>query len=312
MIKVLHVYPKNDSLMARYIHLLMEKYPAKATDDAVEFRQTCKEWQPDIVHQHKGVTFVGKGNYRLVISPCGEPVDRSDYYAIIARSPLEADTLHQKGMKRVEIVRNPLITKTTNFSETAQKLSYVYQKVMDSNPLPLMNTDTRNALAVVLKASITGDKRWIDPKLPISSIQYRQLYIYALHEGVLPFVEKGLNVMDVSPPPREQTASYLPDNYKKPQSIVGKSIPEMLTDIRQNGLSLLRICELGQALMDDHLDEEKLIKLLEQENINLLFRRILQILKEQICLDEGFMPNPPLDDKVTQRLRLQLINHLKL
>lgn len=312
MIKVLHIYPKNDSIMARYIHLLMEKYPAKATDDAAEFVKMCKEWQPDIVHQHQGALLSHKGNYRLVVSPCGEPMNETGYYAVIARSPLEADALQQKGIKRIEIVRNPLITKTTNFDETAKKMAYVYQKVMDSNPLPLMNTETRQALAVILKAAITGDKRWTDQKLPISSIQFRLLYIYAQLEGVLPLVEKGLKVMEASPPPYEQTASYLPDNYKKPESIVGRSIPEMLADIQEKGLSLLRICDMYQALMDEHLDEEKILEKIEEKKYYVLFSRILQILKEEVYLNEGFMPCLPTDDTGTRRLRQQLINHLRL
>ena len=106
MIKVLHVYPKNDSLTARFIHLLMDKIESKATDNADEFKRLCREWQPDIIHQHGSVDVKWQADARWVVSPNGLRSTFDDYYAVVARSPLEAETLRALGAKRIEVYDN--------------------------------------------------------------------------------------------------------------------------------------------------------------------------------------------------------------
>ena len=86
----------------------------------------------------------------------------------------------------------------------------------------------------------------------------------------------------------------------------------MVKDIRANGLSLLRMADLYEALLDDRLNEDNLVEKLEQDNNKLLFSSILTIMSEQLLLDEGFMPCPPIENRETKRLRQNLLNHLRL
>ena len=313
MIKVLHVYPKNDSLTARFVHLLMDKIESKATDNAAEFKRICQEWQPDIIHQHGSVDKKLQADARWVVSPNGLQSSFDDYYAIVARSPLEAETLRDLGNKRIEVIMNPLVTKQVDFDETAQKLIQVYQKVMNSNPLDLMDEETKEAIPIILKAAIHGDKRWVEQKFPIPSIlQLRLLYIYSSLEGVSSLLEKGLAVLGMEQPPRESFECYLPENYAIPSSLSGTNIIKMLDDIQRNGITLIRLVNIYKALISDSHDDERLLALVERNNYNKLFISVLQILKEQLHLDEGFFPCPPEDNHTTRKLREDLQNHLRL
>jgi hypothetical protein len=312
MIKVLHIYPKNDPLTTRYVHLLMDKIESKATDNAVEFKSICQQWQPDIIHQHGSVDVKYQSNFRWIVSPNGLVSSFDDYYAVIARSPLEAENLHKAGSKRVEIIKNPLITKQVDFEETAGKMRHVYEKVMNSNPLDLMDDDAKQALAVILKAAICGDKRWVEQYLPVSTSQMRLLYIYASLEGVLPLLDEGLKLIGMEQPKQEPFECYLPEDYTVPTSMSASSILNMLVDIQHNGLSLRRLADIFSALYADTHNDDKLIGTLDDNNLKPMFASILKILQEQLLLDDGYMPCPVIDNSATNHLRKSLQNHLSL
>lgn len=313
MIKVLHVYPKNDSLTARFVHLLMDKIESKATDNAVDFKRLCQEWQPDIIHQHGSLDMKWHADARWIVSPNGLQASFDDYYAVIARSPLEAETLRGLGAKRIEVIMNPLVTKQVDIDETALKIMQIYRKTMNSNPLGLMDEATKEVLPIILKAGIHGDKRWVEQEIPIPSIpQPRLLYIYASLEGINNLLEKGMSVLGMDLPSHESFECYLPENYTIPSGLTGTNIINMLDDIQRNGITLIRLVNIYNALTSDSHDDEKLLQLVERHDYINLFVSVLQIIKEQLHLDEGFFPCPPEDNSNTRKLRDNLQNHLRL
>ena len=316
MIKVLHVFPKDDALTSRYVKLLIEamsqRVESEMADSPVSFRKKCKDWQPDIVHfygESKGST-----DYRKVVSPCGTPFySHQPYYAVIARSPIEAERLHSQGINRIEIIRNPLITKTTNFEEMAIKTAYVYQKVMDSNPITLMDKTTKQALSTILKVGLCGDKYWVDgTSIDTENVDFRTIFIYAELEGILLLVNKGLQLLDIKAPPYQKTACYLPDNYQAPTVSYKSDIALQVKDIRNNGLTLLKLCTLFESLYEKSLNEDKLLKKLETEDNLSLFKSILFLEEEILQLDQGFMPCIPIENRMIRKLRNEIYNHLQL
>lgn len=316
MTKVLHIYPKGQPLIARYVRLLTEaigpQMDLRTVEQSAEAQVMCNEWQPDIVHFH-GDANIRKGDFRRIVSPCGMDVNLAEYYTVIARSTIEAEHFKYLGIKRIEVILNPLITKTTNFAEAAQRTLAIYQKVMDSDPLALMSENTRRLLASSLKAAICRDRRWAGDisGLP-GDTNFRLLYIYASLEGVLPLLENGLRLLAINAPTREPTESFLPKEYKKPESMAFKSLSEQLLDIQVNGPSLLRLTEIHQGLLNPRLNEDLLCKELDEKGVLMLFASVLQLLIEQTLLDEGFCPCPPADNSETSRLRTKLQKHLKL
>ena len=322
--KVLHVYRHDNPRLAKYVSLLSQAMSADVecvfADNASDVRLAVKDFQPDIIHQHgQPIDNLRLDNLRcstaparLVISPHGETVDTSKAYVVIARSPYEL-TCH--ATERKELVRNPLITKTITFDEAAAAIHTVYQRVMDSHPLELMDVGTRTLLAFLLKAGLLGDKAWVKDDLRLGDLRLdnlRHLFIYVELEGVLDIVKRGIAVLGIYAPPKPTIDCYLPHGYKTPQPLPKATIPELLKDIDTHGLTLLRLTELMKRLHDDSLDEAALMEQLEADKRRPLFQLLLQILSEQTLLTEGFMPCPPLDNSYTENLRQQLENHLKL
>lgn len=327
MYKVLHIYSKENTSAASYVSRLTEAMKGMVVsaccDDKADFAALCAEVGPDIVHVHGNVGI--RTETRKVLSTDGAALTDSDYYALIARSRIEANRLKAP---RTEIIRNPLITKTTTFEATARSMMAVYQRVMDSNPLPLLSQPVRQLLGMLLKAGILGDSRWAirtpnDSSIPtagndtidssfMTAADFRLLYIYSELEGVLPIVERGIGVLRLQAPQRETAESYLPADYSKPASMAGRTIPEMLHDLQQNGPSLCRLADIFAALYDPHLREDELNVQLQQSELKPLFMSVLQILKDVVMLDEGFMPCPPVDNRLTQQQLNLLTNHLRL
>ena len=300
-------------MVANYINKMMaamEGYVrVRQTDEMVTFRQMCKEERPDIVHVHALPAFSTDG-IRMVITPHGRQVDTGRAYVVIARSQMEARRLNDP---RIEVVRNPILTKTTTVDETARKLLRIYQKVMDSNVLELMDEETRTTMPVLLKAGICGDRRWVE-EYKIGTPNWRQLSIYAYYEQVNYLLERGAQVMGIDFPSCSvtDTTSYLPKSYKRIVEMSDSTVLQLLHAIHSGELTMLRLTELDAALRRDDLDEERLLKEVDADGYKQLFCSLLQILSEQTLLDEGYMPCMPVDNQETTRLRTELKKHLSV
>ena len=82
--KILHVYPKTDEMVAQHVTLLMEGMQHSAELQAVsnlaDFKTVCKSFEPDIVHCHgcwqygivNAGNFARKQGARIVLSPHGQ------------------------------------------------------------------------------------------------------------------------------------------------------------------------------------------------------------------------------------------------
>ena len=62
----------------------------------------------------------------------------------------------------------------------------------------------------------------------------------------------------------------------------------------------------------DDVDDERLKDAFEENRQLKYFRRLLQILTEVTGLDEGFLPDAPINDRQTQTIRNQLKRHLRI
>lgn len=315
MMQVIHIYPKDNSMIANYVNMLCKavgnRIDMRTADQAKTLKDMCLAQEPDIIHVHgeAEVALPAHCRARLVITPHGQPLYHQSYYAVIARSKMEAQKLNTS---RMEIVRNPIITKTTSFDKTADALLQIYKKVMDSDVLAFMDDDTKAALRTLLTAAVYRDRRWTD-KMPANP-DWRKLSIYAYYEQVDDYVSQGARILDITLPEPAvgQQTSYLPDSYKRIDEINHFEVLPILEKIRGGELTLRRLVELNIALLQDDLDEEKLLQVLAEKKYISVFSSLLQLLTEQVCLPEGFQPCAPTNNRDTQHLRTLLTNHLKL
>lgn len=306
---ILHVYDDGDSMATHYVGMLSAAVGNAAIMRSATtqgaFKRMADELHPDIIHVHGAPNFSFPPGSRLVVTPHGQPLLQTRAYVVVARSETERDSLALKH-ERLEIVRNPIITRTTTPDICARQMLRIYQRIMDSNVLPLMNVETRHLLSTLLAVSCYGSSQWADTPTTLSSVNFRQLYIYAFFEGVLPLVQEGLRILGIEAPAKEPSESYLPANFKQPEPIGSSDLMALITDIRQNGPSLLRLAEVAKALHNDDLDERSLLGQLNAQSQQPFFASILQLLSEQLLLTEGFMPCQPADDHDAQLLRLSL------
>lgn len=324
VITVLHTYPKGDTHIAGYVSLLTESLSGSdivsyCTDDPAEYSKLLAMHHPDIVHMHGSACYSQSADARLVATPHGQTVT-AECYVVIARSSLEQQQL-QASHKRISLVRNPIITRTSTARQLASSMSAIYKRVMDSDVRPLMSAVTRRCMSVLLKAGICGDPRWVASDAAgtdFAAADWRQMTLYAYHESVLDTLSYGAQVMNVSMPDVKPATIpvFLPADYATPKPIEDCT-PATLTDaidhdLRYGCMLLLRLVELSRTLMRTDTDEARLIATLANRKQLPLFASLMQVMTEETLLPEGFMPYPAVDDSLTQRIRTLLTTHQKI
>lgn len=328
--KILHLYPNDDSLIAKHVTML-----GQADTDA----------RPDIVHVHgcwkyqtvKQALQAHRQGARIVFTPHGglEPwiiaerrLSEKLYktllwqrrlaehsYVMIAQGTMEAEALKQLGWNpRIEIIRNAVITNTITPEAMAQQTQDVYRKVMDSNTIELMSDNCRQLMTMLLKAGITGDRRWVEGEPPvIDETEWRRLLVYADHENMRTTLDTGIHILGLHHDYIEtaRIKSYLPTDYEKPK-VSAYDVAGIVSEMHHGKLTMRHFVELDRALRKPDIDEEWLIDAFDEGHLLKYFRRLLQVLTEVTGLDEGFLPANPLNDKGTEKIRKRLYNHLRI
>ncbi|WP_028904354.1 MULTISPECIES: glycosyltransferase [unclassified Prevotella] len=355
---ILHIYPKNSELIQRHVQLLAEGLKQSANimvaDNNKSFYQQARDIQADLIHIHginqslqtKAMRCARKLNIRYVITLHGqlEPwaigfqrandrlevlFSKKDYiekaYAVITMGKMERESFQNLCWNpRIEEIRNAVTTNTITPAEMVSQTFAIYQKILDSNTLELMDEHTIKAMTVILKAGIMGDKRWVDTnEMDPRLINWRQLLLYAEHENISNYTDYGIRILGLSAPliDTARIAAYFPHNYKRPQPIKelvgdyqGNQTDFLMRIIRQmlKTPTMLGIIELTRELYRENVNDEQLAEKMEEATLTKNAARLIQVLSEQVLLDEGYMPIPPLDDKATEKLRNNLRNHLKI
>lgn len=339
---VLHVYPEDEPMIVKHVDLLRGfADPTKGNG------------KPDIVHVHgcwkysvvKKAMRAYKAGARLVFTPHGglEPWKVNEHrmteklsktllwqkrltecaYVVIAHGPIESGNLEKLNWNpRVETIRNAVITNSITPEAMEKQTHIIYRKVMDSNTLELMDEDSLRLMAMMLKAGITGDKRWITLSVSdaqtfiskgLSDEEWRKLLIYAKHENVEPIIDRGATILGIQKPSinTNDIQSYLPTNYQRPNT-KATQIVDILDEMNRSQPTLYHLAMLDRALRRDSVEDDQLMHKLEEKSLAKYFCRILQLLQEETLIDDGFLPATPLDDKQTETLRNLLYNHLKI
>ena len=253
--KILHVYPKADEMVAQHVEQLMEgmqlSAEVQAMSNLADFKSVCRSFKPDIVHCHGcwQYNIVNAGNFarkqgaRIVLSPHGQlepwvieekPLQDKFHktilwqkpfvekaYALITFGKMEQQYLAQlKWNPRIEVIHNALITNSTTREKMCSQTFAVYQKVLDSNVLEQMDDDTQQLMTTIIKVGILGDRRWTEFHMP-ETVDWRRMLIYAEHQNIRNYVDYGINILGLSPLSldTEHIPAYFPENYQRPQSI---------------------------------------------------------------------------------------------
>lgn len=362
--RILHYYPKEDEMITQHVYMLAENmgleaeiYKATEVDDA---RKLLKGGHYDILHLHgcwrnSSRTIVAlalRQGARLVLTPHGqlEPWVREERrwkekfpkrllyqrsivektYAVVVQGKMEQECMERLGWnRRTTIIRNAVITSSISKQEMVHQTFKLYHKVMDSNPLELMDDEMRILLRNIITAGITGDIRWLAPgnSLP-TTIQWRLLLCYAHQEHITDVIQRGVRVLGLDAPDIDTTKIdyFLPDDYK-PAELVGHIIgnqfasenERLIATFRQlrkfttnRQLSIMHLVELDRELRQHSCNEEQLNEELKERRLWKPASRMMQLTAQFTGLTEGFMPIPPTNDHTTRVIRKQVENHLKI
>ncbi len=252
-------------------------------------------------------------------------------YAIIIQGKMEEECIKKLGWNnRLEIIRNPVITHSITSSEMAYKTYYVYRKVLNSHTIELMREQTRTLLRYFIKAGITGDSRWVtgdlfsinDPE------QWRHILIYAHYENISSIVLRGAHLLNYQIPDLDirKISCFLPKNFEMPKSVQDAIGLQYASEndrliatfkyirklIIHSQLTISHLCEIDRELREHNVEEDHLMETLKESKLYKTACRTMQLLEDYTAFDEGFMPVPPLNDRMTKRIRQQIYNHLKI
>ena len=348
--RILHIYPKADDMITRHVSILVEGMQGsarvQASDSFSDFKERFQQLEPEIVHGHgcwqggmiSAANFARKHGARFVLSPHGqlEPWELKSHrgtriagyvqraYAVIAFGKMEQKyPTRLKWNPRIEVIHNAITTNSISPKEMCSQTFAVYQKVIDSNVLEQMGENSKQLLANIIKAGITGDRRWITQDILPENADWRRILIYAEHQNISNYVDYGINILGLQPEwiDVSKTNAYFPEKYQRPSPIKGivgdyqgdetDYLVRIIRQIQKAPL-LLHLIELHRELLRDSVDDDRLAEALEEKHLLAYAARLMQVLHEQTLLDEGYMPLTPIDDRGTRQIRNLITNHLRI
>lgn len=361
--RILHFYPQTDAAISQYVNMLADNMGLEVENhkahDGEAARQLLRNIQFDILHiygcwNNAQMTIVRKAlkqGTRLVVTPYGqlEPwVQQQRFwkeklpkrivyqqsvveqaYAVIVHGNMELECMTKLGWnQRCVIIRNALITNSITAREMARQVFCLYQRVIDSNPLELMNDNTRNFVKYLITIGITGDQRWLQNEESPMLGDWRQILCYAHQEQIMPTILRAVRILNMMLPDIDaaQIPYFLPDDYVETQSIqqvIGNQfvsendrliatfkVLKKLISNRQ--LSIKHLVELDIELREHSCDESELAEQLHDCGLLKQAARIMQLMNSFTGLTEGFMPVPPLNDRITKKYNALIQNHLAI
>lgn len=367
--KILHFYPGHNSMITQYVSMLCEIMDEDAnvlqTNNLKDYRKQLNNIHPDIVHLHgcwSDKTAIGahlaiKKGIRIVLTPHGQLeqwIIRQNYwkeklpriilyqqkivskaYSIIAMGRMEENSLKILGWnRRIETVRNPLVTDTITKQDAHCQLCRVYRKVLDTDVLKLMNQETRNALEPLIKAGITGNHMWLNDHeynaTKYESINWRQVLLYAYHENIIHIIRKGIVTLNLNVPEIKlsEIPHYVPDRYTEVHSLAESAskrtneedstlrfvhtIKQIRKLFSQRELTISHLVEFSADIRRCNIKDDKVSFYLYENSLTKFASSLMYVLHEMTGLEEGFMPVPAKKDNRSRKIKKIITKHLEL
>lgn len=363
--RVFHFYNDSDPIVGKYVETLLAavgtRVEMKATADYGEFRRMCHDANPDIIHVHGCwrsemrhlVALANKTGARIVVSPHGQlqPWIVNQHwksekmpktllfqrkliaraYAVVAMGRMEEEGLRQKKWnRRIETVKNALITESITLEEMARQMVHIYNKVYDTATRHYMKPQTIDALRALVKVGIAGDARFVDNDhrqacLKLSDDEWRKILIYAHQEAILGVVALGIKTLSLSFPDIDPTAVdfYKPDNAKKTEAFNIEKITDpterlasMLTTARllaaRHRLTMSHLVRIADALIHSAADEDRVREMAFRLKGEDFTRRLMSLVAQETLLEEGFLIAEPKEGKRTRNILKNILKQNEL
>lgn len=243
--------------------------------------------------------------------------------AIHVCNQIELETLRRLDWNpNLVLIPNPVITNTLTDKEFADKMSELYQKVLDSNPQMMMDATEQQTVFDLLNISVDdimlNDKenkaRIIDNLDNLSEESWRHISLYAERMFVLEDIRKALRKLNrMDPMPDLSQISHFTNNAQRPARLelpantapedgLAQILLQVKSELRHHATPLYHLIDLYQLFRYTDYDEDRLVQLLDKSKSLLMTRRLTWVLHETLKLTEGFMPLTPLEDAKSHKM----------
>lgn len=267
--------------------------------------------------------------------------------ALLATSNDECNDLLALGwQKHIDVVKPSILDGTISDEEMAQQMLDFYGKVIDTRYRLMMSDSEKEAVRSILHVGMAHDETMqlldsdrILTLRGLKPVEWRRILLYGDDEDLRPIIDQAAMRMQLTIPSIDTSSisRYASDKPKAMGALpydrliggyklLGRKLKEETGDdsaelqhltimflnartlIRKRQMSMRHLAELYDHVKYDDYDETRFVEITKEMKIRPFVRRMLQIMADEAYLEEGFMPDKPIDDGKTKKLKAIILN----
>lgn len=265
--------------------------------------------------------------------------------ALLVTSEDEEKILSSLGwQKRIDVIKPSILDSSLTDEEMGAEMLWFYGKVIDTRYRKRLGDTEKEAIRSIIHVGMAHEESTSlldsDRILTLRGLrpdQWRSILLYGDDEDIRGVISAAAQRMQITipdidtskisryPTDKPKATGILPDKRliggnkmlaRKLHDITEndteelKQITTMLlnarTLLRKGQMSMRQLADIYDVLKYFDYDEDRLVDITKEMKIRKFLRRMLQVLADEAYLEEGFMPDIPLNDRGTRRLRAEL------
>jgi hypothetical protein len=260
--------------------------------------------------------------------------------AVIVHNHLELQYMSKYvTSKHAEVIKNVMLTNSITYEEMARQYISLYQSLTDRFGYISKGQNVRKALCMLIRMGTMHnheineeEAKWCTNIVKdVTHQNWKRLFIYASDENITDIIERGIKRLGIELTEdyskyisksedhdddisilkrnkREKIESLLTTDMKTEKQLC-RAIITIKKKLSMHKHTLRDIIDLYDMMRYNEYDEDALSDTLKAMRIYKFTARMEQIIGEIACLEEGFMPIPPLDDLKTEQIRQHILKH---
>lgn len=267
--------------------------------------------------------------------------------ALLVTSEDERNSLLALGwQKRIDVIKAPILDSSLSGKDMAEQMLWFYGKVLDTRYRRVMSDSEKEAIRSILHVGMAHDETMplldSDRILTLRGLrpdQWRRILLYGDDEDIRHVIDIAAQRMQLSIPAIDtnQISRYPVDEPKAMgelpydrliggNKLLGRKLREVTADdpaelqqlttmiinartlLRKGQMSMRHLAELYDFIKYVDYDESRLVDICKEMKLRKFLRCMLQVLADEVYLEEGFMPDEPLNNRMTARIRSSLLS----
>lgn len=266
--------------------------------------------------------------------------------ALLATSDDERAALEALGwQKKIDVIGPSILDSTISDKQMAEEMIWFYTKVIDTRYRVLMTDSEKEAVRSIIHVGMAHDETMSlldsDRLLTLRGLkpdEWRRIFLYGDDEDLRQIIDTAAERIQLSLPAIDTNKiSRYPTDCPKMMGglpddrLVGgnkllarklrettendsedlRQLTTMLlnagTLLRKRQMSARHLAELYEEIKYVDYDETRFVEITKEMKLNKFMRRMLQVLADEAYLEEGFMPDKPLNDRSVKQIERQFL-----